>query len=139
QAKKTDVVPAKVETQTSKKVSEQVLDPAINELSASIWPDVLTAVKKKYNTLYGVLRMAEPEFTDDTITLRLSFSFHQKRLDYPKNKRIIADAIKQLTKQPVKVVCVVEKSPQPKPIKPSEELDVPNPPENSPLGTISNI
>lgn len=139
QARKTDVAPAKVEAQTPKKVSERVPDTLTSEFSASIWPDVLTTVKKKYNTLYGVLRMAEPEFADNTITLRLSFSFHQKRLDDPKNKRIIAEAIEQLTKQSVKIVCVVEKSPQPKPIKPSEELDVPNPPENSPLGTISNI
>lgn len=127
---------------TPKKVAQQTSNATVSELSMSLWPTVLTTVKKKYNTLYGVLRMAEPEFTDDTVTLKLSFSFHQKRLDDPKNKRIIAEAIEQYTKQPVKIVCVVEKNVKPQPQIVSEELDVSNPPEkpeNSPLGTISNI
>jgi DNA polymerase-3 subunit gamma/tau len=74
-------------------------------LDAQIWPEVLGSIKKEYNTLYGVLRMANPIFGEDSIELQLKFAFHQKRLNEAKNRDIIADFIKRITGRDVTIIC----------------------------------
>ncbi len=102
---------------------------------ASAWPTVLDTIKKKYNTLYGVLRMAEPDFTNGTITLYLSFAFHQKRLNEPKNKQIIADAITTITGKNPEIICMVKSKDSP--VDSSKNTDTT---DNAPaIGAISNI
>lgn len=44
------------------------------------WPEVLSKIKGHNNTLYGVLRMAEPELGESEITLRFAFPFHAKKI-----------------------------------------------------------
>jgi hypothetical protein len=66
-------------------------------LSSEDWSSILIHVKQKYNTLYGVLRMAEADIQPGKITLKLRFSFHQKRLNDPKNKDIIIQSIESVT------------------------------------------
>jgi DNA polymerase-3 subunit gamma/tau len=80
---------------------------------AAIWPEVLTSIKKQYNTIYGVLRMATPVFTSEGIELQFKFAFHQKRMNEVKNKQIIADAIMQLTGQDVRITCTYVKDAAP--------------------------
>jgi len=87
---------------------------------AAIWPDVLTNIKKQYNTIYGVLRMATPIFTPEGIELQFKFAFHQKRLNEVKNKQIIAGFIKQLTGADVAIVCTYVKDAAPGGAQPQE-------------------
>lgn len=106
-----------------------------NPPDETTWPNILQALKQKYNTLYGIARMAEPLWDGDTLTLSFSFAFHQKRVDEPKNKQIIRDILYEQTGRPITLTCVVEKKagkPKPKPEKASS-------PDSSPLDTISNI
>ena len=70
---------------------------------------MLTALKQKYNTLYGVVRMAVPSFEGKHLELAFAFAFHQKRLTDPKNKKILADIIHDLTGQALQITCVVSK------------------------------
>lgn len=108
-------------------------NPSNSSINPAVWPDVLTHIKQKYNTLYGVLRMAQPEFSDDVLTLHLAFAFHQKRLNEPKNRKIIGDAIMHVSGATPQITCVVtEKSTQPK--TPSATSK-----ENPEINTISNI
>ncbi|HSH56102.1 MAG TPA: DNA polymerase III subunit gamma/tau [Candidatus Limnocylindrales bacterium] len=74
----------------------------------SSWPDILNSIKKEYNTLYGVLRMAKPVYGPDSIELQFKFAFHQKRLNEVKNRQIIADFVKQITGQDVSVQCTLQ-------------------------------
>lgn len=74
-------------------------------LDAAIWPQILAELKKKYNTLYGVVRMAQPTFEDRTLSLGFSFAFHRKRLSEAKNQQIVADIVKQLTGQAITIKC----------------------------------
>lgn len=83
---------------------------AMQPLDAQVWPQVLNGIKTQYNTLYGVLRMANPIFSADSIELQFKFAFHQKRLNEVKNKQIIADFIKQVTGQDMAVVCTINKA-----------------------------
>ncbi|MDL2342166.1 MAG: DNA polymerase III subunit gamma/tau [Patescibacteria group bacterium] len=78
-------------------------------VDAELWPAVLTALKQKYNTLYGVVRMAVPTFSGKELELAFGFAFHQKRLSDPKNKKILADIIYELSGQAVHITCVVRK------------------------------
>ena len=78
-------------------------------LDITLWSQVLDALKQKYNTLYGVVRMAEPAFDGRELELAFGFSFHQKRLNDPKNKKILADIIFELSGQAALITCVVRK------------------------------
>jgi len=64
---------------------------AISDFS---WDDCLNAVRQKYNTLYGVLRMAQAEAQDDTLTLTFRFGFHQKKINDKKNKQLLSTIIR---------------------------------------------
>jgi DNA polymerase-3 subunit gamma/tau len=82
--------------------STATLDPAI-------WDAILQALKKKYNTLYGVMRMAVPEFEPGLLRLRFQFAFHQKRMNEAKHRAIVSEIIEQLTGQAITIECVHDK------------------------------
>ena len=104
-------------------------------LDATVWPEVLSSIKKEYNTLYGVLRMANPIFTPDSIELQFKFAFHQKRLNEVKNKQIIANYIKQITGSDVNVICTYHKDAAAGAVAEGTTATTPAPA----LETISNI
>jgi DNA polymerase-3 subunit gamma/tau len=79
-------------------------------LDEAAWQQVLAELKKKHNTLYGVARMAQPKFDDDTLELGFAFAFHRKRLSEAKNQSIITDIIKRLTGKSVTITCVEAES-----------------------------
>jgi hypothetical protein len=105
------------------------------ELDGTIWPEVLAALKQKHNTLYGVLRMAEPEFGNDgALKLTFAFAFHQKRSNEAGNRQRLADIIHELTGKTVTIICVLDANAKPADVSPTiKKVD------NSSLSTISNI
>lgn len=128
QVRKTSEISADIDIKAS-------VAPPINSkpFDLTTWPDVVNHIKQKYNTLYGVLRMAQPEFADNTLTLHLAFAFHQKRLNDPKNRKIISDAIIQVSGATPQIACVItEKTTTPQ--TPNEANT-----ENPEINTISNI
>lgn len=122
--KATQAAPIVQQLQTSKTTAEQGSDVI------AIWPQILNTVKTRHNTLYGILRMAQPVMRDNNLTLAFSFAFHQKKINESKSKRIISDIFEQLTGQTITVICITEKKTVAASLKkpPSGELD-----------TISNI
>ncbi|MDB5184472.1 MAG: polymerase subunit gamma/tau [Candidatus Saccharibacteria bacterium] len=106
----------KVEPEVAAVVPEPATAPEpVGSFNANLWPAILSALKKQYNTLYGVVRMAEPEFKDRELELAFGFAFHQKRLSEPKNKKILGDIIQELSGQAVQVTCIVRKDAVAKP------------------------
>ncbi len=91
-----------------------------------LWGQTLDEIKKQYNTLYGIARMAHTEFDGHTLTLSLKFAFHQKRLNEVRNRKIFADVIERLYGQPVEIVCVTAEA-------------EPAPAEKPDVTSISNI
>jgi hypothetical protein len=61
------------------------------------WQDVLMKIKKINNTLYGILRMAEPNLDKDTLTLSFVFGFHAKKVADSNSLTKLRDAIKDVT------------------------------------------
>jgi DNA polymerase-3 subunit gamma/tau len=104
-------------------------------LSLDVWPDVLKALKKDNNTLYGVVRMAEPKFEGDTLTLGFAFAFHQKRLSEQGNRLVLVNILKQLTGRSVTLECVLDS--KAKPVKVNTDNQVRQEPAD--LEAISNI
>jgi hypothetical protein len=90
---------------------EAVTGPPVQKVSdVELWPQLLNALKSKYNTLYGVVRMAHPSFIDEqTLQLAFSFAFHQKRINDAKNQKIITDVIEQLSGKKLHIVCILDK------------------------------
>ncbi len=64
--------------------TEEAITVEKNSLNKEVWEELLNDIKKKHNTLYGVLRMAEPIY-DGSLTLRFQFGFHKKQIDIPQN------------------------------------------------------
>jgi len=88
--------------------------PAAGTLDATeLWHQTLEAIKKQYNTLYGIARMAHPEFDGHKLTLTLKFAFHQKRLVEAKNHKLLTDTVERLYGQPVEIACLVAEVPEP--------------------------
>ena len=84
-----------------------------SSLNAATWPAVLHILKQRHNTLYGLVRMAHPDFSaskDGKMNLTFAFSFHQKRLRENGNQQKLADIIKELTDKDVTIECVVDKA-----------------------------
>lgn len=121
--------PAKKAPPAAKPAGDKSFDEAV-------WPAVLQTLKQKHNTLYGVVRMAQPTFLpDDTLELAFAFAFHEKRIREASNRKKLADVIYELTGKTVTVECRLDTSAQPP--KVSLETVKPTPPKD--LAAISNI
>jgi DNA polymerase-3 subunit gamma/tau len=145
-----DPAPEKVEPAQEIKQTEEPTKPATTEsetketkstskvrakitMNEDNWSSVLEAVKKKHNTLYGVIRMAQPDFSEEgTLKLAFAFDFHRQRISESSNRKMLSDVIKDLTGQVIVIECVLDKSAQPPASASNEE-----PSED--LAAISNI
>lgn len=106
------------------------------ELNETIWPEVLGILKQRHNTLYGVIRMAQPSFKESgKLVLTFGFAFHEKRIKEANNRRVLADIIHELTGQIVNVECLLDKAVSPPVIVPNKSAAKPKPD----LAAISNI
>src|SRR6185437_5611702 len=74
------------------------------------WQLVLESLKKQYNTLYGIIRMAQPEFRPGKVTLTFGYAFHQKRAADAKNKKIIAATLEEVTGEHFSIECRFDKT-----------------------------
>ncbi len=73
----------------------------------ALWHSVLQTIKQTHNTLYGIARMAKPTLQGDSLTLTTKFPFHQKRLNEPKNRDILAHTVTELRGKPTAVTCMI--------------------------------
>ncbi len=106
------------------------------DLAEAVWPDVLQALKQRHNTLYGVVRMASPDFSEPgTLQLAFAFAFHQKRLNENANRDKLAAIVQEITGRTVSIEVVHD----PKAKPPKAAAPVTETPSNGSLTTISNI
>jgi len=110
--KKVAVAPAKEDAGAPESTIEQTeaepepINPESLEDITEIWQQTLEAIKKQYNTLYGIVRMASPTFDGQRLTLSFKFAFHQKRINEVANKMIIANTVEKLYGKPVQIICI---------------------------------
>lgn len=90
-------------------VESPIADPVdFTDFDAQAWKHLLAKIKEHNNSLYAVLRMAEPQMDEQNSELHLKFKFpfHQKRFSEEKNKRQAEVIVKELVGKPIKVVAV---------------------------------
>ena len=102
--------PADIEQDAEGPISDVTVD-------ATIWPQVLDVIRKKYSTLFSIVKTAEAKFAPGVITLEFGTAFYQKRTNDSKNKQIISDAISALTGESMQIVCTLVEG-KPKPVAP---------------------
>ncbi|MEK7059477.1 MAG: DNA polymerase III subunit gamma/tau [Patescibacteria group bacterium] len=131
--------PANTDKAAADKPKKATPNLALNE---EAWPAILKELKQRHNTLYGVVRMAEPNFSEKgKLKLSFAFAFHQKRIKENSNQQKLADIIHDLTGQTVTIECLLDKAAKP-PKSPSPEAQpepAPKAPDNNNLTAISNI
>ncbi|HMT18840.1 MAG TPA: DNA polymerase III subunit gamma/tau [Candidatus Saccharibacteria bacterium] len=87
--------PEKQPQPTQKTEDSEITPTNTKPFDSQSWNTCLHSIKSKYNTLYGVLRMAEPVLaTDNSLTLLFKFSFHKKQIDNPRNTGILREYFK---------------------------------------------
>jgi DNA polymerase-3 subunit gamma/tau len=100
------------DTQSTKAITFQPKQPI--KIDDELWDRLLGALKKQYNTLYGIVRMASPNFKSDSeLDLTFAFEFHKKRISEATNSKIISDLIKELSGKTITLECHVDKSSKP--------------------------
>lgn len=125
---------AEAKTEPATAVAPTASDTMLDEAS---WNQALQALKKQYNTLYSVIRMAHPRFSAGAVELTFGFAFHQKRANDAKNKALLAAVLEKLTGQDITITCLFDKDTvvaAPTPAKPAAA-----PATDAPLSAISNI
>lgn len=110
-------------------------------VDAGTWQQLLDSLKKQYNTLYGIIRMAQPEFLPGKIVLTFGFAFHQKRANDAKNKKILTSTLESLTGKKLSIDCKFDKTATPpSPVVSASAPAAPLPADAaSALGAIGNI
>ena len=102
------IVEAVVETTVSGPVIAGSNPSSPATLDASIWPKFIAAVKAKHNTLFSIVRTAQPQFDEPgKMTLVCGYAFHQKRLSEKRNKEVLSDIVKELTGSEVIINCIL--------------------------------
>lgn len=104
-----------------------------NNFSTDIWEQTMDMVKARHNTLYSILRMATPEYSNNTLTLYFEFPFHQKRISEHKNRQLISEILLQLTAENIAIECVLTDK------KPASKVSEPKKDNHAGIETISNI
>jgi DNA polymerase-3 subunit gamma/tau len=95
------------------------------ELDGKAWDLILNAIKKKHNTIYSLVNMANVHFAPGSVTLEFGYSFHQKRLNESRNKEVLSEVISGVTGSTVQIKCIVgEGKPAPKPALPPADGEV---------------
>ncbi len=125
--------PAKEEIPEPRPTVETPTAPST--LDGALWPQILGALKRKHNTLYSVVRMAQPTFGDGALTLAFAFAFHQKRLNEAGNRKVLAQTVEELTGKTVRIECIVDKAAKPD----SPKVERAEAPVRADISAISNI
>lgn len=129
QLNQTNTTETSASKQTAAK-SNSTAVTAVDGFSLEGWPVVVAEVKKTHNTLYSILRMAEPRIEDDTLLLAFRFPFHQKQLNNEKNRKVIGDVIQRVTGSNIAIKCVIDKA-----SKPELNVDV----KHNAIASVSDI
>lgn len=89
-------------------VQESPLVASLTPITLEHWSEVLGKIRQTHNTLYGILRMAQPDFNDASnkhLKLCFQFPFHQKRMNEAKNKQVIVDTFSTIGIQGYEISC----------------------------------
>lgn len=93
------------------------------------WQKALQLIGKQYNTLHTLLKTTEARFEPGTVYLTTNNAFYKKRIIEPKNKKIVTDALAEVSGLKVQLICekgevkipTVSAMPSPPPLPPADD------------------
>lgn len=88
---------------------EKKRDRQVGSLTKEVWPEIVTSAKHKAASLYTALRLAIPQFSEDSLTLLFEFPLHQKKVMQAKNLETLGIIIEEVTGQKISIKCIVDK------------------------------
>ena len=109
------------------------------DFSLALWPEVVAQVKARAAALYTALRLAEPQFDGNVLSLSFQFPLHKKKVNEARHLKFISDVIEELSGAKVEVRCQLaeKKASSASKVKPlANSLAAEKSPE---LATINNI
>ncbi len=74
------------------------------------WQHFLLEVKSTNNSIHAVLKVCEPEFTADTVTLAFPYKFHKERIEDAKNRQVVENTLTKVYGKKYRVKCVLRNS-----------------------------
>lgn len=95
------VPPTKSSVERTK--SNEAAAPKRRPETEQLWPEFLTMLKKKNNTLYGIARMAEVDEQANVVRLAFNFAFHHKQMNESKNRQLFSQLLEELNGAPVEL------------------------------------
>ncbi len=97
-----------VKTSVSKPPSKLSSSDLEKLIEPENWQKILQAIKKRHNTVYGIVRMANPTIEDGALTLCFGFPFHQKRMSESKNRELLQSVIADEIGIEATIVCITK-------------------------------
>lgn len=123
-------IKAKASASTIKEVPKIPITKS-SDFTVDTWQAVLAQIKTTHNTLYSVLRMADPKIEGNTLLLGFKFAFHNKQVSDSKNRQLIDNVVRQHCNQQITIKTVVD--------GPNADSEQVRTTDNEHLKTISNI
>lgn len=99
-----------------------------NATASELWDSVLDKLRGHHNTLYGVARMAKPNYDGGKLTLGFEFPFHLKHVAETRNLTIIRQLLDDLTGHSNIIEC-----------KLADRDSLPTTPSKADAGNLGNI
>lgn len=94
-------------------VPHQPAEP-LSQLSAQDWNSVMSYVKQTNAPLFAMLKQAQPVLQgDNTLLLQFKFSLMAKKIDDPKQKSTVADALQKAIGRTATITVTIDKNAQP--------------------------
>ena len=94
--KNSEIAPPKEAIQKSKKPSQVQ------------WQQFLMEIKSTNNSIHAFLKVSEPEFEGQTVSLYFPYKFHKERIEDSKNRQIVEDGLKRVYGEDYKIKCYIK-------------------------------
>lgn len=133
--KPTPITSSEIAVKKSKSADEKPPNTSIKPVnSAQLWGDILAKLKLKYNTLYGVARMAEVTKENNELIIKVPYKFHHKKLSDEKNSKIISKIASEVSGQTLVIKVEVKPS-----VKSNKQITEPRVTQPDTLSVVTQI
>ena len=104
--------------------AEPAVSAELESLQAQ-WPDVLAAVKQQNRSLEAVLKDGRIVGVEkDVLVIGMPYEFHKAKLEEPKNKQVLEEALAKVYSQPWRVRAEIAKAERkPMPLRPKDKKE----------------
>lgn len=99
---------AKPESDSSKK-DQTITKPTKGNPDAK-WQQFLHEVKSKNTSIHAVLRVCEPSFSNDEVSLTFPYKFHKERVEDTRNRELIEGVLDRVYGEKYRVKCILRPS-----------------------------